>query len=618
MKKCLFLLVLLINIFFLYRCGQNPEPGTKQFNSIYQKLQNATYKDYDSLFVLYKEIDSLNDKKHDRLFLYLKLTAEGRLYFRKSEYQKAIDKFQKANNIIVNQKGNDSLVVKNLNAIGAIFNEYAKYDSANYYLRKAQVLADKISDKSYLQAIQTNLALTNYYRGELKLAFQLVDEIIKNPATKSLELGAYHIKANILGQTGKINEAIKIDQDMLKKYSSDKKNYLVSAFYNNLGLCYLEKGNLDSAIYCCKLSFKTDSLSGIKKYMGANLLLLGNIYNSKGRSDLADSCYYTALNLLNDNQNIDGKLMVYEVLTDNAVKKQGWKSVAEFKDSVTTLYKKINSIEMNRTIELLNIEYETVKKDQQIELQSSKLEFQKYIIIFISIIALMVMSLIYFLFQNRIKKNELKMIKKEQKIAMIVNEAEENLKAKIAQDLHDSIGQKLAVAQMHVSMMNSEDSVKENVLKMISQTANELRDISHTLLPVDLNKGIIPALEHLTEQMNFVNNTIKIQLKIDETIFNTTIHKDIEHVIYRMIQEIINNAIKYSGGSIIDLNLICRNKRIIISVSDNGKGFDTSTLSENKGIGIRNIISRVHRINGYVKLDSSIDKGTHYYIEIPI
>lgn len=603
----------------LFGCQDKVNNEKEMFNKYYSEFQKMNFADYDTLFAFYKKIDTLEDQKRSNLFLYLKRTTEGRLYFRKCEYLKSTAKYKEADSLIISDPANDSLVLKNLNAIGVNFIESVQYDSAFYYFQKALTLSEKMSDKSYQQTIQTNMALCYYNKDEVQKAITLIDQIIKNPASTSLEMGAYHLKANALGSSGSIDSAMILDRKILEKYKTDKKNYLISSFYNNLGMCYLAKNNIDSAIVYCKKSYTIDSLAGIKKFMGANLSLLGSIYSLKGQNDKAEQCYTEALNIFNDNQNLDNKINVYKSLARNALKKEQWQQAIVYKDSIMNLYKKTNNIELNRTIELLNIEYETSRKNQQIEIQNTKLNTQRYTILFILVFALLIVSLLYLYFQNRHKKNKIKMIEKEQKISSIVNEAEENLKAQIAQDLHDSVGQKLAVAQMHLSMINTENvDVVNNVSAILRQTTTDVREISHNLFPTDLNKGLLPALQHLCEQMNFVNAKIKTQLNIDETVANANIHKDIEQVIFRIIQEIINNAIKHSEADKININLSLKNNHISIDIADNGKGFDTDQIQNAKGIGVKTMMNRIHYINGMIKLNSVLNKGTSFYIEIPL
>jgi signal transduction histidine kinase len=88
--------------------------------------------------------------------------------------------------------------------------------------------------------------------------------------------------------------------------------------------------------------------------------------------------------------------------------------------------------------------------------------------------------------------------------------------------------------------------------------------------------------------------------------------------LYRMVQEIVNNAIKHSGASLLKIELFPKQDKLIIIIADNGKGFDSETIKkESTGFGLKNILSRVDILKGDLYLAAQPGKGTTYTIEIP-
>jgi signal transduction histidine kinase len=99
---------------------------------------------------------------------------------------------------------------------------------------------------------------------------------------------------------------------------------------------------------------------------------------------------------------------------------------------------------------------------------------------------------------------------------------------------------------------------------------------------------------------------------------NERIDNNTESVLYRIIQESVNNVIKHSDAETLDISLIKDEDGISATIEDNGKGFDTSDKDKFTGIGIRNIQSRVEYLKGTVEWDSAPGKGTVVAIQIPL
>lgn len=109
----------------------------------------------------------------------------------------------------------------------------------------------------------------------------------------------------------------------------------------------------------------------------------------------------------------------------------------------------------------------------------------------------------FFCFKQRERRNLLFYIaQQERKVSDMLIDAEQNERSRIARELHDGVSQKLAVLQMHPPMIKtSSEEMAKNINSMLNDVANEVRSISHNLYPADLEKGLIPALTHLCEQI---------------------------------------------------------------------------------------------------------------------
>lgn len=611
-------LLSLLLVFIFSDCTKKSSKSTEVFEKYYLEFQKNNHSEYDSLLTYYHRLDSVTYIEKTTLLFFLKTTTEARLHFREAEYAKSNKKYSEANSLIIDKNKVDSLLALNYLGMGINYMNMGVFDSTFNYFGKALVIYDSIQNKKMSHVVQANMAQAYYNKLEPDKALTIIEKLTKEKTTNSIYLTSLHLKANILGSSGKLDSAMLLDRQVIKEYGHDKNNYLISSFYNNLGMCYLEKGLIDTAIHYCKKSYQIDSLSGIKMNMGANLVLLGDISKQTNNKQAAAYYYQKALNIFSEDSNIDKKFWIFETLAKTAKQENDLRQAVIYQDSMLSTYRKMNNLNINRTIELLKIEYETDKKNQQIENQNTQLKGQRIAIMLTLVISLLLVVALYFYFQNRDKKNKLRIAEQDKKVSVMLVEAEQNERSRIARDLHDSVSQKLAVMQMHLSMIETTQTESiNNVNNMLQQAISDVRGISHNLYPKDLEKGIIPALERLCEQNNFINADIKFSLKTDDSITAAGLSKNIELVIYRIVQEITNNALKYSKANKVVIELAIKNGKIALQIADDGIGFNTSNLDNAKGIGLKNIIDRIKQISGKVTIQSKEKEGTQFFIEIP-
>lgn len=221
---------------------------------------------------------------------------------------------------------------------------------------------------------------------------------------------------------------------------------------------------------------------------------------------------------------------------------------------------------------------------------------------------------------NRVKIKELeKSLRLETVSAML--KGQEIERNRIAQDLHDSVGALLSSIKLHFeSLKNKPGTDKNKALfektnQLIDDACFEVRSISHEMMPGSLMKfGLIPALRDYTTKLR-LDKKLAVDLvdfgvpeKIDDTLSLNA---------YRIIQELLNNVIKHSKANEVLVQLTMKGSKLNIMVEDDGVGFDTEAASE-KGIGLRNIISRVNYLNGEIHFDSKEGQGSNIMIDFPM
>ncbi|GGD72430.1 hypothetical protein GCM10011514_40680 [Emticicia aquatilis] len=207
----------------------------------------------------------------------------------------------------------------------------------------------------------------------------------------------------------------------------------------------------------------------------------------------------------------------------------------------------------------------------------------------------------------------------QQQRTQAVLEAEERERIRIARDLHDGIGQTLAAARMTLGNFMSQKKIESpemhNSLDLLEDSIKEIREISHNMMPSSLTKfGLSSALKQFTNKINAAG---KLEIELQIVGFKERFDEKIELMLYRIVQEIISNIIKHAEAKKVNIELVRHDDELILIIEDDGCGFDTAN-TENHGIGLKNIATRVEYLNGNVNFDSSIGRGTSVVIEIPL
>lgn len=229
----------------------------------------------------------------------------------------------------------------------------------------------------------------------------------------------------------------------------------------------------------------------------------------------------------------------------------------------------------------------------------------------------LIRELFYFL-----KRAEIDRARAEKRVINAIIMTEENERKRFANDLHDGLGPLLSTIKMSMSAMGGRikdkpgNTILNNTNHLINEAINTIKDISNNLSPHVLsNFGLSSALSAFTMK---INQTKVIEVDFKSNMDKYRLENEKEVVIYRAACELINNSIRHSGASRIEIELNKHEKFITLQFNDNGRGFDTSALNneDGKGMGLSNIDTRVKSIDGVFILESTPGKGTSALIKI--
>lgn len=216
-------------------------------------------------------------------------------------------------------------------------------------------------------------------------------------------------------------------------------------------------------------------------------------------------------------------------------------------------------------------------------------------------------------------------IEKEKQFTKISNltamlDGQEQERGRLARDLHDGLGSLLSSTKLNLShrIEKLEPLHKQHLqssLAEIDTAVNELRRVAHNLMPDLLIKyGLEEVLRDYASRMT----NDKLEISIHFLHYQQSLSEEQQLLVYRIIQELVNNAIKHADADQLLIQLVEEDGRIAVTVEDNGKGFALSQLDLQHSAGLHNIQSRVHFLKGQVHIQSEINLGTTIEFDFPL
>ncbi|MEM6632374.1 MAG: histidine kinase [Bacteroidota bacterium] len=274
--------------------------------------------------------------------------------------------------------------------------------------------------------------------------------------------------------------------------------------------------------------------------------------------------------------------------------------------------------------------YETAEKEKQIsnqQLALSKAQSRNMQIL-ITLGALLVLGGVYYGFSKRqahiksaLQESEIDALKRENKLIAMQSllSGQEEERRRIAQDLHDNIGSLMTSLKMKVLGIQRDQAQTQlsnlvaEVDSIIDQTTTEVRRISHNMTPVAMElTGLSGAVEDLAHQLT----TEGIRADFDLDSLEAVEDQDKAVIIYRIIQELVQNVSKHSQAVTCSLKSGIIGPQLVLEFIDDGNGLPQGDWSHAKGMGLKGIRSRVEYLEGEIHMENV--EGTRFYISLPL
>ncbi|MBL1232212.1 MAG: tetratricopeptide repeat protein [Flavobacteriales bacterium] len=533
---------------------------------------------------------------------------------------------------------NDSVGIgASLNNLGNVMMSKGDYDKAVKYFFQSLKIRETIKDSAGIASSTNNIGMIYYKQQKFKEAIKYYHKALEINIKHHVvdkEIFILNNLGNIYDEMNELDSSVHYYSIAINKADEFGQNRLIAISYGNMGVTQEKLGNYNEAIkYLNKaLQIRTES----NDLEGQAILYnnLGSVYISLNKNDSAvyffkKSNDFTTLIGFNEatRDNYLGLATAYDKLGKYKEAFEAHKNYLVYKDSIF-------NEESNKQIEEIRTQYETEKKEKQLAEQEViitkeqlRVRQRNYTLVGLALVLIFIVILsVYVYKQQKFKQQKLieeNRLKDEIAKITLQNELHEE-RIRISRDLHDNIGSQLtfiisSVDNMGYLFKTADEKLREKlhgIADFSRTTITQLRDTIWALNKDEISfEDLKSRLYNYIETAKIVKENITFNFEVDvkqKISFNA-----IEGVnIYRIVQEAINNSLKYSAATTINVLLKEEQDKLILKIEDDGIGFNINEVK--LGNGLDNMKNRATSIKANFNIDSTPEKGTTILLEMPI
>lgn len=521
----------------------------------------------------------------------------GQLYLRLEDYNRAQEAFLQSLNYFSEHVEDHTLYI--YRDLVNIYTYLENIEKALYYSSLALQTSEKSNSK--LNFMTACLSYTNVLMKARE--FDKAEEMLSKmqaymPDHMELNLSySFYLKKGIIAQyRSDLQSAKQLLVEALKFAEQSKHGNSISEVLSALCQLALDLGNVAEAKSYADRNLKQALISQNKLNQYSAWKNLSVCYRAEGNFKAAFSALETAL-----------------VIKDSLMRESGLKHINLLEASYQH-EQKVRTINNLKTQNAL----------QQVQIHEQENLNLALGILAVCLLLLSFMTYKYFSNQRKLQLQYISELEKNKHIQTIdaILQGQENERRRMAQELHDSLGGMLSGIKL--SMMNMKDHLMispenhhkfENAIHLMDKSIQELRHVAHNLMPAALVK--LGLREALADYALSVESSFAIPVKLQCLGVDRSLDATAEIYIYRIIQELVTNAVKHAQAGQVLIQLVFSETDVEITVEDDGIGFDR-TLERASSMGLMNIQYRVEYFKGKLDIQSSREKGTSIYISLPV
>lgn len=594
----------------------------------------------------YRQALDLSKKIKNYRLILSSLNDVGVCYIELNKMDSAVIFFEQA--ISVAKQMNDTIKIARITAnIGNVYlHKNDRVKAVEYYFQAAR-LWETAADKKGLAALYSNICSLLNDQKEYNKALEYGNKAVALAKKTGDDYSTVYSLLNVsntYSEMGNPEKQYTLLQEALPLAKKGEDIEQIATIYNNIGDYYYEKkqyqSSLNNYLECNNYVLQM----GNKYHLCTSFSMLAQVYYKLNENDKALQYILKAENLADSVGSRANMKEIYLTRSEIEQRRGNFKIAYDYLYKSTEIKDSLFKIESSEKVADVEARYENEKKQKEIlQLQKDK-EIQKlslsqkttdnYILI-ISLGTLLLLSFIGYRNlrhrqqiskqQNLIHQQRISELEKDKQLIAVdsILKGQEVERSRIAKDLHDGLGGllsgvKFSLSNMKDNLIITPDNmaVFERSLDLIDTSIKELRRVAQNMMPEILSKFGLD--EGLKEYSNSINATKLLEVKYQSIGMEKRIEGSSEIIIYRIIQELLNNIMKHASATEARVQLIKQENRFNIIVEDDGKGFDKTLIKSNTGAGLANVQSRVDYLKGQLEIHSEIGKGTLVNIEFNI
>lgn len=569
---------------------------------------------------------------------------QGSVYFNFSKYEKAIALYHRSIGYAKKAQHRMREAKAYTNLANAHYERY-DYDSALYFGLKSYEFY--LSEKDTALALMSISNLTSYY-DDAKMHQECLHWVNKGMALAERQndpiskarlcvAGAQSAVA-----AGNKNDIFSYLEKAAATALSIESDYYRSSIYQGISGIYNDENEFIKGNRYADSALKHLVMEEGELYAASIYLTKGRALQGLGNTEQAISFYQKSLALANRINDYSTLLEVYQSLAECAKQQGDFPNALQYFEKYITYKDSVQSMEQQVLFAKVDAAYQKEQRLNEIQFLKSSGELLKlqtrqrlYWIIFLALSLLLVIVFVL-IWRNNAKRNlaltkqtieinESRIRHLEQQAQMVAMDAiikgEQNERSRVAQDLHDGVGSllsglKLSLSSMKGNMVISEEMAQafERSILQLDNAIAEMRRVAYNMMPEALVKyGLVDATKNFCDSLN---NSNQIEVIFEAIHFDVYLEKSKEVIAFRIIQELVNNAIKHSGGSRIIVQLSAHDNLVSLIVEDNGKGLPSDN-APSTGMGLESLKNRIQYLKGTMDVRNELEKGLSILIEFP-
>jgi two-component system, NarL family, sensor kinase len=496
-----------------------------------------------------------------------------------------------------------------------------KYDDVLPKYFRARDLYDSLGNKAGLANINNELAVFYHKQKDLDKALACLD-VSEKSAREVNDLTALGTslghRGSFLAIRGRFTEAKPYYEEVYKIRVQTKDSIGLGYALNDLAEIATNESNLQQALTYIDQSTAIREKLGDAQGVAINYINKGENYfkfkDYKNAARWMEKCLERSLAI----GFTDLSRHTYDYLAKTYKAMGDYQKAFDWQERAIIFKDSLFNADRTRVIQEMQSKYETEKKEQQISLLNSENELKQatiernYFLIGGLLALVLLVSLGFYLWRYRDQQkqkavlHEQKMRLREAQVTAVI-ESQEKERRRFASDLHDGMGQLISALQLNINAIQQQkepekrDVLFENSEQILTDIHSEIRNIAFNLMPpVLIKEGLLPGLQELIRRINKAGS---LKVLLSQHDMPARFNEVGEISLYRIIQELLSNIVKHAQASRVTVDFTGFDDEIVLTLEDDGMGYDLEKFQNHEGNGWRNISSRLNLIKGAIDFD---------------